>query len=325
MIALATALRTHFTEMLCAIAFASGFGSSAMSADLGPPPATRRVEAADTRYGVTVADPYRWLEASDSAEVRNWIQLQNAYAEKYFADRSVSGLQQRISDLASAPSSRSVPKVAHGRIFFLQRQVSVQRASLLTMSFSGGEPGVIAAPGKDDSAIVNFWPSPGGRYIAVAKAASGRERLSIDVYDLTVKRIYESIPESAKVSTATLAWDADANGFYYIRSPSKAENGSARLDAAVYHHALGKGVKSDVLSFSRAISPLVELRPATAEFELVAGAEGQVALFSSIGDNPFNAVHLRNGNTWRRIFDESASINAGVWVKDRLLVLATGA
>jgi len=42
-------------------------------------PPTRRVEQVDVFHGVSVADPYRWLEDDihQSAEVQSWVEAEN--------------------------------------------------------------------------------------------------------------------------------------------------------------------------------------------------------------------------------------------------------
>jgi len=319
--------RVHIFRALSASLLTLLIGVGGIAAALGPPPPTRRGDDSDTRFGVTIADPYRWLEASDSLEVQKWTQAQNKYASEYLSNATASAdLSKRISELAAGPPPRSVPKIANGKIFFLQRQLAGEWPSLMETSFSSSELVVVAAPSKDESAIVDYSPTPSGRYVAVGRALSGHETLSIDIYDLETKRIRESIPESANVVSATLAWDVDEKGFYYVRAPVKSQNDAALLDRAIYHHALGTDIKIDKLSFSRGFSPLVDLRQPTAEFELIASSDsGRLALFTSIGDSTSNSVYLRRENTWRRILDESAAVREGVWAKDRLLVLASGA
>jgi prolyl oligopeptidase len=39
--------------------------------------ATRKDDLVETLHGVDVADPYRWLEDGDSAEVKAWTASQN--------------------------------------------------------------------------------------------------------------------------------------------------------------------------------------------------------------------------------------------------------
>ena len=49
------------------------------------PPATPRHDDASVLHGVTVPDPYRWLENPDDPKVQAWIAAQNAYTEKVLA------------------------------------------------------------------------------------------------------------------------------------------------------------------------------------------------------------------------------------------------
>ena len=42
-------------------------------------PTTRQDNVQEIMHGVTVTDPYRWLEDQASPETRTWINTQNAY------------------------------------------------------------------------------------------------------------------------------------------------------------------------------------------------------------------------------------------------------
>ena len=43
-----------------------------------PYPPTRKSDIVEDYHGTPVADPYRWLEDTDSEETRQWIEEQNA-------------------------------------------------------------------------------------------------------------------------------------------------------------------------------------------------------------------------------------------------------
>jgi prolyl oligopeptidase len=76
---------------ICTAVCLQGASTSAASArptsanDLAYPETTRG-DTVDTYHGVSVADPFRWLENSDAADTRNWIESENKLT-KSFLDR----------------------------------------------------------------------------------------------------------------------------------------------------------------------------------------------------------------------------------------------
>ena len=60
---------------LAALALA---GAPAVAAERLEYPAARRVDQVDDYHGERVADPYRWLEDTASAETRDWVAAENA-------------------------------------------------------------------------------------------------------------------------------------------------------------------------------------------------------------------------------------------------------
>ena len=82
-------------------------------------PESRRGVVVDTWHGTRVADPYRWLEATDSAEVRAWIAAQNRYASAFLhQDAQRDAIRARIEALGAAWPTDGVP-VQAGDYFYL--------------------------------------------------------------------------------------------------------------------------------------------------------------------------------------------------------------
>ena len=46
-------------------------------------PTARKTDTTDNYYGVSVADPYRWLEDDNSEETKNWVQEENKVTQAY--------------------------------------------------------------------------------------------------------------------------------------------------------------------------------------------------------------------------------------------------
>ena len=48
-------------------------------------PDSPRLDVVDDYHGVSVADPYRWLEEIDSPETRAWVDAQNRLTESHLS------------------------------------------------------------------------------------------------------------------------------------------------------------------------------------------------------------------------------------------------
>ena len=64
-------------------------------------PSSRRAACTEVLHGVTVADPYRWLEddVRNSKEVADWVAAQKAVADPYLG--SLPGKQTLAARVAS--------------------------------------------------------------------------------------------------------------------------------------------------------------------------------------------------------------------------------
>ena len=69
------------------------------------PPATRKDSVVDVLHGVSIPDPYRWLEDQDSPETRAWLNAENRCTEDVL--RSIPGRAQiakRLGELQKTDS-----------------------------------------------------------------------------------------------------------------------------------------------------------------------------------------------------------------------------
>src|SRR5712664_1185846 len=73
-------------------------------------------------HGSEVKDPYRWLEDADNAEVKKWVEEENALTQSILGKlpgREV--ISQRLGRLLEI-GSITAPKVAKGRYFYSKRE-----------------------------------------------------------------------------------------------------------------------------------------------------------------------------------------------------------
>lgn len=56
----------------------------------GAPPVARVDVVREERFGIVLADPYRWMEDADGEEMREWLSGQAAYAASVLAGLQLS-------------------------------------------------------------------------------------------------------------------------------------------------------------------------------------------------------------------------------------------
>src|ERR1051326_4583034 len=59
------------------------------------PPPTEKKPVTETLNGLTITDPYRWLEDQNSPETRAWIDRENAYTDTVLGSRPEKGVFSR--------------------------------------------------------------------------------------------------------------------------------------------------------------------------------------------------------------------------------------
>ena len=145
-------------------------------------PAAPRGDVVDVYHGVSVADPYRWLEAAETPATRAFVEAQNALAQPWLeALPQREALKTRLTQLWSYERF-GVPRREGGRYFYL-RNDGKQNQSVLHVADDAGSLGrVLFDPNatRDDATIAlsRFVPSPDGKLVAYALSDGGTDWIS---------------------------------------------------------------------------------------------------------------------------------------------------
>jgi len=219
-------------------------GQSADSVTAAPP-ATRRGDVQETLHGVTVSDPYRWLEDQQSAETRAWINQQNEYTHKLLD--SLPGreqLEKRMSGLKRVERIRT-PIVRNGRFFYRKRAADQEQYVIYTRQGAAGKEEVLIDPNPmsaDHSTNVDIMDvSKDGKLVAYLVRVGGKDESEVHVLDVATKR------DLADVLPARVYFDisflVDGSGLYY----------STMLDDGprVRFHKLGTKAEADTDVFGK--------------------------------------------------------------------------
>ena len=286
------------------------------------PPATPKRVVSETLAGQPVKDAYRWLENPQAADVKTWIDAQNAYTEATIGAMPLGKtLSARIRELAITSTTRSSPTLAGGTLFYFENTPPQPQPVLVAKAWPDGAPRTLVDLNKGDgsTAITEYWPSPSGRYLAYGTAEGGSELTTIHILDsATGKALGDELPLAGGGTTPqALAWDEDEKGVTYARFETpKARQALREFDAVLAHHTIGEPASKDRTVFGKGYSHV-------AEYILLEGSGGKsVALLANEGDGGPAEVYLREGKgAFSRILGRDADARSAAWVGDRLFVV----
>jgi prolyl oligopeptidase len=202
-------------------------------------------------HGVTVHDPYRWLENAASPKVHAWIDAQNAYADSVMGRfKDAAAITQRVRQLAITSTQQYAPQLVHGTLFFMRETPPQAQPVLVAQAWPGGAQRVLVDTNASGGhvSIQEVWPSPSGRYVAYGTSANGSEATTIHVVSAATGKILPDALADAGGGTTgpVVAWDADEQGLTYGRLP----HGSL-FGISLYHHVLGAPQSGDRPVFGR--------------------------------------------------------------------------
>ena len=222
-------------------------------------PSARIADQVDTFFGTKVADPYRWLEDSDSPETRAWIDAENTVSFDYLSKiPERAAIKTRLTTLWDyerfGTPSREGAWYIFARNSGLQQQSVIYKARALAAA-----PEVLIDPNtlsKDGTvALGSISFTHDGRHRAYSLAASGSDWIEWHVRDVATSRDLPDLVKWSKFSGAS--WLKDGSGFYYSRyaEPKGEALQALNKDQKVYFHRLGTTQDTDALVYERPDKP----------------------------------------------------------------------
>jgi prolyl oligopeptidase len=218
-------------------------------------PQPRRGDQVDDYHGTKVADPYRWLEDTDSAETHAWVESENkvtfGYLEKIPYRQAI---RDRLTKLWNY-ERYTVPSQHGGRYFFLHNTGLQNQNVLLVAESLNAEPRVLLDPNLLSTdgtvALADTEISDDGKLMAYAIATSGSDWTEWHVRDIDTGKDLSDDLKWVKFSGAS--WTKDNKGFYYSRydEPTGATMRDTNYFQKLYYHRLGTAQSEDKLIYER--------------------------------------------------------------------------
>ncbi|HEV3294909.1 MAG TPA: prolyl oligopeptidase family serine peptidase, partial [Streptosporangiaceae bacterium] len=215
-------------------------------------PAARRLDLAENINGHVVADPYRWLEDTGSAETRAWLAAQDTLAgEQLAALPARPELAARIAEL-TATGFVSSPVWRGERCFFLRREPGQEHAALITAAPGEPDRSLIDPAALDESGATTLddWsPDHEGRLLAYQLSHGGDEESVLRVLDVATGEQADGPIDRCRYTS--VGWLPGGASFYYVRrlAPDAVPPGEQQYHRRVYLHTVGTPVSADTLIF----------------------------------------------------------------------------
>jgi prolyl oligopeptidase len=229
--------------------------AASQSAPLSYPQA-RRSDQVDDYHGTKVADPYRWLEDTDSAETHAWVEAENKLTFSYLDQIPYrQAIRDRLTKLWNYERFTS-PHQEGGRYFF-EHNDGLQNQNVLFVAESLNaaprlllDPNTLSADGT--VALAGTAISDDGKLLAYGLATSGSDWNEWHVRDVDTGKDLADDLKWVKFSGAS--WSKDGKGFYYSRydEPKGAAMRDANYFQKLYYHRLGTAQSEDKLIYERA-------------------------------------------------------------------------
>jgi prolyl oligopeptidase len=229
------------------------------NAPLTYPPTTRGTQT-DVYHGVTVADPYRWLENTDAPETKTWVEAQNRLSERYLSQvPERAAIRNRLTQLWNYART-SAPFKEGDRYFYFQNSGLQNQSILYVQDRRNATPRILLDPNvlSTDGTIAlgNVSASRDGRYLAYSLTTSGSDWQEIRVRDVNTGRDLGDVVKWVKFSG--ISWTRDNKGFFYSRY-DEPTTGNALTNVnknhKLYYHRLGQAQSRDELIFDRPDQP----------------------------------------------------------------------
>ncbi|MGD1082109.1 MAG: prolyl oligopeptidase family serine peptidase [Candidatus Sulfotelmatobacter sp.] len=207
------------------------------------PPLSPVKPITEVLHGVTVTDPYRWLEDQESTQTRAWIEAQTRYARAYLDSIPVrERIRERIRELLDVETYDSVQKVGQ-RYFFRKRLPGQEQPCIFVREGPDREDCLLIDPAERGSgkhtAVKPLRVSPDGRLLLYEVKEGGERTGTFELLDIQSRKTLPDVLPRGYLRG--FAFATDSRSFYYAHEAITPKP----QRRAVYHHILGTRFDDD--------------------------------------------------------------------------------
>jgi prolyl oligopeptidase len=230
-----------------------------------PYPPSRTVDAADTYFGKTYKDPYRWLEDLKDKDVEAWFKAQAELTDGLLAKiPAVDALAKEWMELDKLkPAKYTAIAYENGRVFYKKTLGGENVGKLYFRPGWTGAEKLLFDPETYKAGVTttieSALPSFDGRYVALGFSAKGAEYSEIRILDVDRGTL---LPESTYPSYGPYSWSLDSKSLFYDAGKvADIKSLEIELNRKTKLHKVGTSFDADVDFFSNERNPGLGIAP----------------------------------------------------------------
>ena len=310
--------------------------AAAASAAPPPKPPVAAVEpVTDTYFGVSVTDPYRWMEDRTAPRFLDWAKGENDYARATLAQiPGRDALAKRIAAATAVGASITDVRYSGGRVFYEKREPGQDTYKLYVRDGLSGAERLLVDPDKAATAghhfsVDYYQPSLDGRRIAYGTSPGGSEASVIHILDVDSGQ--ESSETIDRTEDGAPSWRADGRSFFYNRFQKLAPGAKETdkyLNSAAYLHIVGTDPETDVQLIGPSVKNISDAPVDSPLIVTAAGSPWAIAVVQH-GDLPALSLYVAPADKatgpdapWRKVADVDDQVSNFALSGSRLFLMS---
>ena len=213
------------------------------------PPKARKEDINEVIHGITIADPYRWLEDQTSPETRAWIDGENRYTRSLLDPiPGRDAIRKRLTELEKV-DTLSTPQERGGRYFFYRRRPNQDLFVIWVRQGFEGEDQILLDPhpmSPNHTTTVQLESiSADGNLVAYGVRRGGIDEVSVHLMNVGDRKELADVLPEARYESVSLTPNKTA--LYYCRQTAEGPR--------LFYHPLGSDPASDRELFGKGYGP----------------------------------------------------------------------
>ena len=195
----------------------------------------------EKKFGVEIADPYRWLEDQDCPRTAAFIESQNFFAAQVLEQchtREKFGML--FQEMYNFPKF-GCPHEEGGKYYFRFNSGLQNQSTVYSSDSDFKNPNIFLNPNEWSTdgtvSLAGVYFSPSGKLAVYAESHSGSDWNTMKAIRVLQKpvggQLYEQLDDEVHfVRSSGASWTHDERGFFYCRYPDSNGNGAVGRETA---------------------------------------------------------------------------------------------